>query len=68
MKSQEESQERKKQAERDAYMNRKQQVPKDQQAVKAAMENTKEKERVHTAQKYIKMSSDSLFSSSSYRG
>ena len=32
----------------DAYMNKEQQVPEDQQAANAAKEHTKEQERVHT--------------------
>ena len=35
----------------DAYMNKEQQVPEDQQAKKPAMEHAKEQECVHTAQK-----------------
>ena len=58
-KSQEEAEERKKQAEMDACMNKEQQVPEDQQSAKATMEHAKEKERVHMAQKYIEISSDS---------
>ena len=49
----------------DAYMNKEQQVPEDQQAAKATMEHAKGKKRVHTAQKYIEFFSDSLSSSSS---
>ena len=49
-----------------ACMNKEQQVPKDQQAEKAAMEHTKEQERVHTAHKYIEILSDSSSSSSLY--
>ena len=48
-----------------ACMNKEQQVTEDQQAAKAAMEHAKEKERVHTAHKYIEISSDSSSSSSS---
>ena len=47
-------------------MNKEQQVPENQQAEKAAIEHAKEKERVHTAQKYIKISSDSSSLLSSY--
>ena len=46
-------------------MNKEQQVPEDQQAEKASMEHVKEQERVHTAQKYFEISSDSLSSCSS---
>ena len=46
-------------------MNKEQQVPEDQQAAKAAMEHAKEQERVHMAQKYIEILSDSSSSSSS---
>ena len=46
-------------------MNKEQQVPEDQQAAKAAMEHAKEQERVHTAQKYIEILSDSSSLSSS---
>ena len=48
-----------------ACMNKEQQVPEDQQSTKAAMEHAKEEVRVHTAQKYIEISSDSLSSPSS---
>ena len=40
-------------------MDKEQQIPEDQQASKAAIENTKEKERVHTAKNYIYILSDS---------
>ena len=50
----------------DAYMNKEQQIPEDQQDAKAAMEHAKEQERVHTAQNYIYLSSDSSSFSSSY--
>ena len=46
-------------------MNKEQQVPEDQQSAKATMEHAKEQERVHTAQKYIEISSDSSSLSSS---
>ena len=46
-------------------MNNEKQVPEDQQAAKSAMEHAKEQERVHTAQKYIEISSDSSSSFSS---
>ena len=49
----------------DTCINKEKQVPEDQQASKAAMENAKEQEHVHTAQKYIKMFSDYSSSSSS---
>ena len=42
-----------------ACMNKEKQVPEDQQAAKAALEHAKEKERVHMAQKYIEIVSDS---------
>ena len=45
-----------------ACMNKEQQVPEYQQYAKSAMEHVKEKERVHTAQKYIRFFSDSLSS------
>ena len=44
-------------------MDKGQKVTEDQQAEKSAMEHTKEQEHVHTARKYIEISSD--FSSSS---
>ena len=50
----------------DACMDKDQHVPEDQQAEKAAMEHTKEQERVHMAQKIIDIFSDSLSSSSSH--
>ena len=50
----------------DACMNKEQQYPEDQQTEKSTMENTKEQECVHTAQKYIEISSDSSSSSFSY--
>ena len=46
-------------------MNKEQQVPEYQQAIKAATEHAKEQERVHTEQKYIEISSDSSSSLSS---
>ena len=49
----------------DACINKEQQVPEYQQSAKAAMEYSKEQERVHTAKKYIEISSGSLSSSSS---
>ena len=49
----------------DACMNKEQQVPEYQQTAKAAIEHAKEQERVHTAQKYNEISSDSSSSSSS---
>ena len=49
-----------------ACINKEQQVPEDQQSTKAAMEHAKEEVRVHTAQKYIEILSDSSSSSSSY--
>ena len=64
-KLQEEAEERKKQAEMDACMNKEQQVPEDQQSAKATMEHAKEKERVHMAHKYIEILSGSLSSLSS---
>ena len=64
-KAQEEAEEQHKQSEMDACMNKEQQVPEDQQAAKAAMENAKEQECVHGAQKYIEISSDSSSSLSS---
>ena len=54
-----------KKSEIDACTNKEQQVPEDQQAAKSAMEHAKEQERVHTAQKYIEILSDSSSSSSS---
>ena len=44
-------------------MNNEQQVTEDQQTSKSAMEHAKEQERVHMAQKYIEISSDSSSSS-----
>ena len=49
----------------DTCMNKEQQVPEYQQAAKASTEHAKEKERVHTAQKYIEILSDSSSSLSS---
>ena len=49
----------------DDSMNKEQQVPEDQQAAKAATEHAKEQERVHMAQKYIEILSNSSSSSSS---
>ena len=49
----------------DACMNKEQQVPEQQQAAKSAIKHAKEKERVHTAHKYIDISSDSSSSLSS---
>ena len=43
----------------DACTNKEQQVREDQQLAESAMEHAKEQERVHTAQKYIEISSDS---------
>ena len=63
--AQEESEEQTKQYEMYACMNKEQQVSEYQQAAKSAIEHAKEQERVHTAQKYIKILSDSLFSLSS---
>ena len=42
-----------------ACKNKEQQVPEDQQSSKSTMEHAKEQERVHTAQKYIEILSDS---------
>ena len=50
----------------DAFMNKAQQVPEDQQTAKAAMEHAKKQESFHLAQKYIEILSDSFFSSPSY--
>ena len=49
-----------------SFMNKEQQVPEYQQAVKATVENAKEQERVHMAQKYIEMLSVSSSPLSSY--
>ena len=46
-------------------MNKEQHITEYQQAAKATMEHAKEKERVHEAQNYIYISSDSLSLSSS---
>ena len=43
----------------EACMNKEQQFTENQQAEKSAMEHAKEQERVHTAQKYIGILSDS---------
>ena len=50
----------------EACINKKQQVPEYQQSIKVTMEYAKEQELVHTAQKYIEISSDYLSSLSSY--
>ena len=50
----------------DACMNKEQQVPEHQQAAKSATEHAKEQERVHMAQKYIQILSDSSSSLSLY--
>ena len=50
----------------DAYMNKEQNNPEDQQAAKAAMEHANQQERVHTAKKQIYLSSNSLSYLSSY--
>ena len=49
----------------DACINKDKQFLEDQSSAKSAMEHSKEQKRVHTARKYIKISSDSLSSSSS---
>ena len=49
----------------DACMNKEQQFPEDQQAANNEIDHTKEQERVHRAQNYIKIPSDSSSSSSS---
>ena len=61
-KPQEESEEKNKTSQMVACMNKEQQVSEDQQSAKAAMEHVKEKERVHTVQRYIENLSDSLSS------
>ena len=58
-KPQEEIEEQKKQAVMDACINKKQQIPDDKQAAKSAMEHAKEKEHLHTEQKYIESLSNS---------
>ena len=49
----------------DAFMNKEQQIPEDQQAKKAAMEHAKEQKRVHMVWNYIYLLSYSSFSLSS---
>ena len=58
--------ERKKQDETDAYMNKEEQIPEYQQTTKATMEHAKEQERVYLAWNAINIFSDSLSSLSSY--
>ena len=64
-KSKEEAEERQKQSEMDACMNKNKQVPEYQEAANPQCNTEKEQERVHTAHKYIKISSDSSPSLSS---
>ena len=46
-------------------MNKEKKLSEDQQAAKSAIEHAKKKERAHTAQKYIKILSNSSYALSS---